>query len=109
MTKKECFKLNPSPLRQGFWIITPVCENFYLDRTSGSFIVIAARLLNLPYYQYLRFLRDELGGEIVGKNCMYPTVYLKRTKEVDEFVKLLNARANQVLWERENPNWEKHQ
>lgn len=108
MIKKECFKLVPST-RDDYWVISPICENFHLERTEGSFAVIGARLLNLEYHQYLRFLRDEFHGEIVGKNRLYPVVYFKRSPELDELVRLLNNRANMILWERENSEWLEHQ
>jgi hypothetical protein len=58
---------------------------------------------------YCRFCRDVLGAEIVGKGSTYPVVYFKKNQDVLMFVRLLNTRANLVLWEKEHPQWREHQ
>ena len=105
--KKECFKLEESPYQPGKWVICPIHENFHLEGmpNGGSYNIICARLMNLTYAQYLRFCRDILGAEIFGKKTMYPVAYFHRSAAVQQFVKLLNNRANLVLWEREHPDW----
>lgn len=109
MVKKvECFKIDESPNYPGKWVIRPVHENFHLERTNGSFNLIAARLMNLSYAQYLRFCRDICGAEIYGKNTKYPIAYFKNTPVLGQLVRLLNNRANLVLWEREHPDWQAH-
>ena len=109
MTRVECFVIEESPFNPGKWVITPKHENFLLKSTTGSFNIICARLMNLSYAQYLRFCRDVVGGEIVGKGHKYPVVYFQRGERLQAFVRLLNTRANLVLWEREHPDWEEHQ
>lgn len=109
MTKVECFVIEESPTNPGKWMIVPVHDKFFLKHTEGSFNVICARLMNLSYAQYLRFCRDMVGGEIVGKGTKYPIAYFSRGERLQAFVRLLNTRANMVLWERENPDWEAHQ
>lgn len=109
MIKKECFTIEESATNPGKWMITPVHENFCLKHTEGSFNIICARLMNLSYAQYLRFCRDMVGGEIVGKGHKYPVVYFSRGERLQAFVRLLNTRANLVLWEKENPDWKEHQ
>lgn len=108
MTKVKCFVYEESASHPGKWMIRPILENFHLDSTKGSFNVICARLMGLEYYQYLRMCRDCFGAEIIGKNSHYPVAYFKRGEELDALVKLLNARANAVLWEREHPDFEAH-
>lgn len=105
--KIECFKIEESPYQPGKWLIVPVHDNFHIDGlpNGGSCNVICARLMNLTYAQYLRFCRDVLGAEIYGKNSMYPVAYFRRGGVLQQFVKLLNNRANLVLWEREHPDW----
>lgn len=70
--------------------------------TKGSYNILAARLLNLSYAQYLRYCRDELGAKIVGKQgYSYPYFYDNDTTQ--QFVKLLNARLTYIMKEQEDP------
>jgi hypothetical protein len=109
MNNVEVFGIEESPCNPGKWLISIKHENFLLKHTTGSFNIICARLMNLSYAQYLRFCRDMVGGEISGKGHKYPVVYFQRGERLQAFVRLLNTRANMVLWEREHPDWEKHQ
>ena len=61
------------------------------------------RLLNLSYADYLRYARDRLGAELIGKKSKYVTVYFDRTKEVEMFVKLLNTRMEFIMNEHQYP------
>ena len=110
MTKVEYFILEESPYRPGKYTIAVNFDKFpsHLS-TTGSFNILAARLLNLSYAQYLRFCRDVAGGEIVGKNTVYPTVYFNKGATTNMLVRLLNSRMNLVVWEREHPDWREHQ
>ena len=109
MNNVEVFGIEESPYNPGKWLISIKHENFLLKHTTGSFNIICARLMNLSYAQYLRFCRDMVGGEISGKGHKYPVVYFQRGERLQAFVRLLNSRANMVLWEREHPDWEAHQ
>ena len=108
MIKVKCFMREESPYYPGKYIIRPIHENFHLDYTEGSFNVICARLFNLDYPDYLRMCRDCFGAEIIGKGSKYPIAYFKRSEELEALIKLLNARATYVLWEREHPEYETH-
>lgn len=110
MKKIEYFYLDESPYRPGKYTIR-INHDLFPTRmgTSGSFNILAARLMNLSYAQYLRFCRDIVGGEIVGKNTIYPVAYFNKTITVNAFVRLLNSRMNLVVWEREHPDWREHQ
>lgn len=105
----QCFKIEESPYNPGKFFIMPVHENFHLNSAIGSFHIIAARLMNLTYAQYLRFCRDCCGAEIVGKNSLYPIAYFPQGERIQALCRLLNSRANLVLWCREHPNWREHQ
>lgn len=70
---------------------------------NGSANVFVAHVLGLQYADYLRYCRDRLGAEIIGKNLRYPTPYFDNTKEVKMLVKLLNKRMEFALNEREFP------
>ena len=110
MTKVEYFTLEESPYRPGKYTIRINFDKFPSQlSTSGSFNLLPARLLNLSYAQYLRFCRDMVGGEIVGKKSVYPIAYFDKTMTTNAFVRLLNSRMNLVIWEREHPDWREHQ
>ena len=110
MKKIEYFTLEESPYRPGKYTIRINFDKFPSQlSTSGSFNILPARLLNLSYAQYLRFCRDIVGGEIVGKKTVYPIAYFDKTMTTNAFIRLLNSRMNLVVWEREHPDWREHQ
>ena len=94
---------------------SPVYKNKYIIRinefdklkfphgTRGSYNILEARLLGLSYADYLRYARDRLGAELVGKNTKYPIAYFNNTEEVYQLVKLLNKRMEYILLEQEYP------
>ena len=108
MKKIKCFYKEESASQPGKFVIRPAHKNFHLNYAEGSYNLICARLFGISYPQFLRMCRDCFGAEIIGKNSMYPVAYFKRSKELDDLVEQLNARANFVLWERDHPNFEEH-
>ena len=76
--------------------------------TYGSFNLLAARVMGLTYANYLRFCRDVVGAELMGKNSAYPLAYFRNDIKTKQFVRLLNSRMNLIMWEREHPNWSEH-
>ena len=109
MIKVKVFELEESGYQPNKYILRFHPDRFYCENTAGSFAVMAARVAGLPYGMYCRFCRDVLGAEVVGKGSVYPTVYFKKTPETLMFIRLLNSRANLVIWEKEHPNWKEHQ
>lgn len=108
MTNKIYFTLEESVYHPGKYIIN-INHNLLPEiRTEGSFSLLFARLMSLSYAQFLRFCRDEIEAEVVGKNSLYPVPYFKRTAKTLAFVRLLNKRMNFVMWEREHPDWKEH-
>lgn len=105
MRRIECFTIEEAPYSPGKYFITPIHANFHLQSTQGSFNVIPARLMGLSYAQYLRFCRDMCQAEIVGKGTMYPIPYFRKTNTLNALVRMLNLRANCVLWERDHIEW----
>ena len=108
MKKVKCFEREESVNYPEKYIIRPIHDNFHLDYTEGSFNIICARLMGLSYADYLRMCRDCFGAEIIGKGSLYPVAYFKFSKQLNDLIDGLNARANIVLWEREHPDFEKH-
>ena len=109
MIQKTCFTIEESPYNPGKHCIVPVHANFFLQYTNGSYNIICARLMNLSYAQYLRFCRDLCGATIIGKGHKYPVAYFPEGERVQALCRLLNSRANLVLWCREHPDWREHQ
>ena len=108
MKKVKCFEREESASYPGKYIIRPIHDNFHLDYTEGSFNLICARLFGLSYPQFLRMCRDCFGAEIIGKGSLYPVAYFKFSKQLNDLIDGLNARANLILWEREHPDFEEH-
>lgn len=64
---------------------------------KGSYAIFISRVLNLSYANYLRFARDVLGADIIGKGCGYPLAFFDNTEEVKQFLLLLNKRINFLI------------
>lgn len=101
---KRYFYLDESPVYPNKFIIRMEHNNFlFPNGTKGSYNVFAARLLNLSYAQYLRYCRDRVGAELVGKNKKYVVALFDLTKEAQMLVKLLNSRMEFINNERQYP------
>ena len=98
---KKYFILEESPTHPGKYAIRLNFNSFDNISTTGSFVLLPARLLHLSYANYLRFCRDQLGGEIVGKKNYYPVVYFSKTENVNTLVEILNARMEEVMRQRD--------
>lgn len=99
----KAFRLEESATYPSYYLIKVDVTKIPFTTTRGSLNVIPARLMNLTYGNYLRFCRDVLGAEIYGKNSLYPVAYFKRSEYVEQFLDLLNARAEYVIFELEYP------
>lgn len=98
------FKLEESPIYKNKFIIQMDYNKFlFPNGTNGSYNVFIARLLNLSYADYLRYARDRLGAELVGKKTKYIIAYYDYNKTTEAFIKLLNARMNFIMNEQEYP------
>lgn len=98
------FYLDESPLYTDKYLIRMNHDMFlFPNGTKGSYNLMAARLLNLSYADYLRYARDRLGAEIIGKNAKYPVAYFTLNTEAQALVKLLNARMDYVMDEQKYP------
>ena len=108
MKKVKVFSREESASYPGKYIIRADLDKFHLNYTEGSYNVMQARLFGLSYPQFLRMCRDCFGAEIIGKGSMYPVAYFKFSKQLNDLIDGLNARANLILWEREHPDFEEH-
>jgi len=101
---EKFFYLDESPFYLNKYVIRLNHDKFlFPNGTMGSFNVFISRVLNLSYAQYLRYARDRLGAELMGKNTKYVVPYFPKTKEVDMFLKLLNKRMEYVMNEIKYP------
>ena len=105
---RKIFYMDESAINPGLWMIRVHVDLLPFSTTIGSLNVLPARLLNLHYADYLRFCRDILFADVRGKNKLYPVPYFKRDALLDQFIKLLNARAEFVLWEDEHSDYQEH-
>ena len=101
---KEYFFLDESPYYKGKYVIRINLEEMpFPNGTRGSYTLLIARLLNISYTDYLRYARDRLGADLVGKNARYVVAYFDNNKEARALIRLLNSRMNYVMDLRRNP------
>lgn len=94
---KRYFYLEESASKSGKFLIRANFTTMPLLSTTGSFNVLAARLMGLKYADYLRVCRDVFGADIIGKNERYPLAYFARTPEVEMLLKILNKRVELIM------------
>jgi len=78
-------------------MITPKVENLPFKKTEGSLNVLAARVMEISYADFLRLCRDEFGAQITGKGHKYPVAYFELNEPFYAFLKLLNTRMDFIL------------
>lgn len=101
---KKYFYLDESPFYKNKYMICLNHDLFLFPTgTTGSFNVFIARVLNLSYADFLRYCRDRLGAELIGKNKRYIVPYFENNQAVLAFIKLLNTRMEYIMHEHEFP------
>lgn len=101
---EKYFYLEESPIYKNKYIIRLNHDKFLFPTgTSGSYNVFIARVLNLSYADYLRYSRDRLGAELVGKQSRYVVAYYDKNQTTEAFVKLLNKRMEYIMHEHRFP------
>ena len=101
---EKYFYLEESPIYKDKYIIRLNHDKFLFPTgTSGSYNVFIARVLNLSYADYLRYSRDRLGAELVGKQSRYVVAYYDKNQTTEAFVKLLNKRMEYIMHEHSFP------
>lgn len=108
MKRLEYFYLDQSSV-EGKYLIRINFDLMPKMYTCGSYNLLAARVLGLSYANYLRFCRDVLGAELIGKYSAYPLAHLPNNLKTKQFIRMLNSRMGLIMWEREHPNWREHQ
>lgn len=101
---EKYFYLDESPIYKNKYIIRLNHDKFLFPTgTSGSYNVFIARVLNLSYADYLRYSRDRLGAELVGKQSRYVMAYYDKNQTTEAFIKLLNKRMEYIMNEHSFP------
>lgn len=101
---EKYFYLEESPIYKNKYIIRLNHDKLLFPTgTSGSYNVFIARVLNLSYADYLRYSRDRLGAELVGKQSRYVVAYYDKNQTTEAFVKLLNKRMEYIMHEHSFP------
>jgi len=101
---EKYFYLDTSSVYTNKYVIRMNHENFLFPTgTTGSYDVFISRLLNLTYAEYLRYARDRLGAELVGKKSKYVVAYFDRNETTLAFIKLLNKRMEYIMNEQKFP------
>lgn len=98
------FTFDESPLYKNKYLIRfNLTKDLFPNGTKGSYAVLPARLLNLSYADYLRYARDRLGAELIGKNRKYVVAYYDKNQNTEAFIRLLNKRMEFIMNEKEFP------
>ena len=101
---QKYFYLEESPIYKNKYIIRLNHDKFLFPTgTSGSYNVFIARVLNLSYADYLRYSRDRLGAELIGKQSRYVMAYYDKNQTTEAFIKLLNKRMEYIMNEHNFP------
>ena len=101
---EKYFYLDESPIYKNKYIIRLNHDKFLFPTgTSGSYNVFIARVLNLSYADYLRYSRDRLGAELIGKQSRYVMAYYDKNQTTEAFIKLLNKRMEYIMNEHSFP------
>jgi hypothetical protein len=96
---KNYFFLDKAPDREKY-LIRPNFDELPLTFTEGSYSVLAARIMQLQWPDYLRMCRVMLNADVVGKGHTYPTVYVDDNITTRQFLKVLNKRTYYALENR---------
>ena len=101
---EKYFYLEESPIYKNKYIIRLNHDKFLFPTgTSGSYNVFIARVLNLSYADYLRYSRERLGAELIGKQSRYVMAYYDKNQTTEAFIKLLNKRMEYIMNEHNFP------
>lgn len=103
---KKFFYIDESPVYKEKFLIRlnhDFFKKFFPNGTSGSYNILTARVAGLSYARYLRYCRDVLGAEIIGKGHKYPIVFFDRSNDLTSFVKMLNKNMEYIEYIYDHP------
>lgn len=98
------FSLQTHPVYQDkYTIYFDYPSDYFPKGIDGSYDVFISKLLSLSYPDYLRYARDRLGAELIGKNKCYITVLFNKNETTQAFIALLNTRLEFIINKRNFP------
>lgn len=97
---KRQFYLKRSNLIQRLYEIGYRGDSYGISSQSINFL--PARLMALTYPQYLQTCVEDFDASIVINNSI-PIPLFKKTKTLELFIKVLNARLGYIVFEKEHP------
>ena len=101
---KYFYLQNDSVYQDKYTIYFDCPFKYFPKGTDGSYDIFIARLLSLSYPDYLRWARDRLGAELIGKNKRYIKVLFNgNNSTVQIFIKVLNKRMEYIINEHDFP------
>lgn len=78
------------PKQYGVWLKETAAKQF--TPMTGSFSVLYARIVGLPYPEFLRMVRDNYGASVSGVNHLYPKITFSDKANAIELANLLDQR-----------------
>lgn len=91
------FKAVESVYYEGKYMLLENHENLRFKTTCGSYAVFPSRLLGMEYPEFLRYCRDVVGAELVGKKSLYIVPYFTDKKKLEALIKELDLRVDLIL------------
>lgn len=90
------FYLEETPLNPGKYTIR-LDFSLLPIWTTSSYNVLMARVMGLPWSEFLRYCRDVVGADVWGKGQLYPVPYFANTPETRKLVITLNERLSEIV------------
>lgn len=98
---EEIYTVDESPTHPKKYRLVFRPDKFRCTSTSGSYLVMGARIFGISYVDFLRLCRDSFDAELYGKNTKYPVVVFPNKAKLILLCKSLNAFANAILLEKD--------
>jgi hypothetical protein len=91
------FTIEESMAYSGKYMLAPKHDKLPLTYTTGSYNILPARLLGLHYADYLRYCRDTVAAELIGKNSNYVVPYFSDKTKLAQLIAELDSRVEKIL------------
>ena len=108
MERVQYFYIDESPVLAKHWLVKFDPSKVNMGPTIGSYNLMAARLFNISYVNYLRMCRDLFNAVIYGKNTYYPVAYFPDKLLAEQLCNSLNVRMAALMFDREHPDFQEH-
>ncbi len=99
----RCFYLDESYFPNKYCLYFNNNEIPFIDDAMNNPELIASRVLHLSYTDFLRYARDRLGAELIGKNEKHVVALFERNELSHALIELLNSRMKYIVAEYNSP------